>query len=108
MVNAIAHIDIKPPRLPKQGFVAGAAAAMPVAGGLGLAISLGFQNHTPQQVDIGLAFHQKAADEVGGDDFGGAGEETLGEGWEVLGDELGGYGSGLGGIGWRQKKRRNT
>ena len=34
--------------------------------------------------------HQKAADELGGDDLGGAGEEGLGE---VLG-ERGGYGSG--------------
>jgi hypothetical protein len=32
VVYSIAHIDIKPPRLPKQGFVAGGAAAMPVAG----------------------------------------------------------------------------
>ena len=44
-----------------------------------------------------MAFHQQAADEVGGDDFGGAGEEGLGEDWEVLGGR-GGYGSGLGGI----------
>ena len=32
VVNAIAHIDIKPPRFTKQGFVAGAAAAVAVAG----------------------------------------------------------------------------
>jgi len=35
-----------------------------------------------------LALHQQAADELGGDDLGGAGEEALGE---VLG-ERGGYG----------------
>ena len=60
MVNAIAHNHIKPPRLTKQGFVAGGAAAV--------------------------------ADELGGDQLGGAGEEGLGE---VLGGR-GGYGSGFG------------
>ena len=42
---------------------------------------------------MGYEFHQQAADKVGGDDLGGAGEEGLGEGWEVL-DGRGGYGSG--------------
>ena len=37
-----------------------------------------------------LAFHQQAADELGGDDLSGAGEEGL---REVLG-ERGSYGSG--------------
>ena len=32
VVNAIAHIDVKAPRLTKQGFVAGGAAAVTVAG----------------------------------------------------------------------------
>jgi glycosyl transferase family 25 len=41
-----------------------------------------------------LAFHQQAADELGGNLLGGAGEEALGEGWETLGGR-GGYGSGL-------------
>jgi len=36
-----------------------------------------------------LALHQQAADELGGDDFGGAGEEGLRECWEGLG----GYGT---------------
>jgi len=39
-----------------------------------------------------LAFYQQAADELGGDQLGGVGEEGLGE---VLG-ERGGYGSGVG------------
>ena len=85
MVDAIAHIHVKPPRLPKQGFVAGGAAAIAVAGGLALAIRLRFHNYAPQQLTIRLAFHQQEADELGGDDLGGAGEEGLGEGWEVLG-----------------------
>ena len=38
-----------------------------------------------------MVFHQKAADELGGDDLGGAEEEGAGQ---VLG-ERGGYGSGL-------------
>jgi hypothetical protein len=65
-----------------------------VASGLVLRIRLRFHNHAPQQLAIGLAFHQKASDELGGDLLGGAAEEGLGEGWEGLGG-LGGYGSGL-------------
>ena len=91
MVNAIAHIDVKTPRLAKQGFVAGAAAAVAVAGGLLLGIRLRFHNHPPQQLTIRLAFHQQAADQLGGDLLGGAGEEGLGESWEVAY----GFGSGL-------------
>jgi hypothetical protein len=41
-----------------------------------------------------LAFHQLAADEVAGDDFGRAAEDGLGIEWEELGGR-GGYGSGL-------------
>ena len=36
VVNAVAHNHIKPPRLTKQGFVAGSAAAVAVASGLSL------------------------------------------------------------------------
>ena len=90
MVDAIAHIHVKPPRLPKQGFVAGGAAAIAVAGGVVLGIRLGFHHHAPKQAAVLLAFHQQATNQVGGDQLGGAGEETLGEEW----DERIGYGSG--------------
>ncbi len=90
VVNAIAHIHIKPPRLAKQGFVAGAAAAMPVAGRFALAIRLRFHNHSPEQLAIGLAFHYQAADQLRCHHLSGAGEEGLGE---VLGGR-GGFGSG--------------
>jgi hypothetical protein len=66
---------------------------MPVAGGLGLAIRLRFHNHAPQQRASRLALYEQAANQRGGYDFGGAGEESSGEGWEVL-DGRGGYGSG--------------
>jgi len=60
-----------------------------LAGGLLLGIRLRFHKYAPQQLAIGLAFHQQAADELGCDDLGGAGEE----GWmEVLG-ERGGCGN---------------
>ena len=95
MVNAIAQKHIETPRLTKERFVAGGAAAVTVAGRLLLRIRLRFHNHAPQQLARGLAFHQQAADEGGGNLLGGAGEEALGEGWEILGDGLGGgYGSG--------------
>ena len=61
-----------------------------MTGGVVLRIRLGFHNHAPQQRTRGLAFDQQAANEVGGNLLGGAGEEGLGERWEVLG----GYGSG--------------
>jgi len=80
-VNAIAHIDVKASRLTKQGLVAGGAAALAVAGGLLLGIRLRFHHHAPQQLPSGLAFHQQATDELGGDQLGGArrriGEEGL-------------------------------
>ena len=50
VVNAITHIDIKPPWLTKERFVAGAAAAVSVTGGLALAIRLRFRNHAPEQL----------------------------------------------------------
>ena len=87
----MAHIHIEAPWLTKERFVAGGAAAIAMAGGVVLGIRLRFHNRAPQEVAIGLAFHQKATDEVGGDLLGGAGEEGLGERWGVLG----GYGSGL-------------
>jgi len=59
--------------------VARRAAAIPMAGGHLLGIHLRFHNHTPQQLPTGLAFQQQAADELGGDQLGGAGEEGLGE-----------------------------
>jgi len=74
-VNAIAHIHIETPRLTKQGFVAGGAAAVAVAGGLLLGIRLRFHKYAPQQLAIGLAFHQQAADQLGGDHLGWAGVE---------------------------------
>jgi len=92
VVNAIAHNHIKPPRLTEEGFVAGGAAAVAVAGGLLLGIRLRFHNDAPQQLANGLAFHQQAADELGGDQLGRAGEEALGE----MQGERGGYGDGLG------------
>jgi hypothetical protein len=84
VVNAVAHIDIKAPRLTKERFIAGGAAAVAVASGVVLGIRFRFHNHAPQKVARGLALHQQAADELGGDMLGGAGEEGLGECWEDL------------------------
>jgi len=50
-------------------------------------------NCLQQQFPIALTLHQQAADDLGGNNLGGAGEEGLGEMvWEVL-RERGGYGS---------------
>ena len=84
MVNAIAHIDVKPPRLTKQGFVAGGAAAVAVAGGVGLPIRLRFHNHAPQQLTRGLALHQQAADEFGGNLLAVGQKKFWGRCWESL------------------------
>jgi len=67
-------------------------AAVAVAGGLLLGIRLRFHHHAHQQLPSGLAFHQQAADEFGGDLLGGAGEE----GWGEVLEGRGGCGSGLG------------
>jgi hypothetical protein len=64
---------------------------MPVAGGLALGIRLRFHNHAPQQLAIGLAFHQQTADQLGGDLLGGAAEEGL---REII-RRRGSYGGGL-------------
>jgi hypothetical protein len=92
VVNAIAHIHIKPPRLTKQRFIARRAAAVAVAGGVVLGIRLRFHNHSPQQEAIGLAFHQQAADELGVNLLCGVAEE--GED-QMLGEWRGGYGGGF-------------
>jgi len=91
VVYPIAHIHTKPPRLTKQSFVAGTAAAVDACGGVVLRIRLRFHNHPPKQLATCLALHQQATDEFGGNLLGGAAEEGLGE---VLGGR-GGYGSGL-------------
>jgi len=49
VVNAIAHNHVKASRLPKERFVAGGA-AVAVAGGLLLGISLRFHKYAPQQL----------------------------------------------------------
>ena len=72
-------MHIETTRLPKQGFVAGGAAAVAVAGGLLLGIRLRFHQHAPEQLALGLALHQQAGDQLGGDQLGGAGEEGWGE-----------------------------
>ena len=90
VVNAIAHIDIQPPSLTKERFVAGGATAIAVAGGLPLGIRLRFHNHPPQQLTILLAFHQQAANQLGGNLLRRASKEGLGKGLV----ERGGYGSG--------------
>jgi len=52
VVDAIAHIGIKPPRLTKQDFVSRGAAAMPVSGGYCFAEAFGYA------LAIRLRFHK--------------------------------------------------
>ena len=82
MVDAIAHIHIKPPWLTKQRVVAGGAAAVAVAGGVVLGIRLRFHHHTPEQAAVCLAFHQPAANQLRCHHLSRAAEEGVGEGWE--------------------------
>ena len=77
VVNAIAHIHIETPWLPEERFVAGGAAAIAMAGGVVLGIRLRFHHHAPEQAAVCLAFRQQAADELGGDQLGRAGEKGL-------------------------------
>jgi len=55
-----------------------------------LRIRLRLHHHAPQQRSLGLTFQKQAADKLGGDHLGGAGEEALGECWE----SVVGFGSG--------------
>jgi len=80
VVNAVAHIHIETPRLTKQRFVTGGAAAVAVAGGVLLGIRLRFHQYAPQQRDTFLAFHQQAAEQLRRNLLGGAGEEGWGGG----------------------------
>ncbi len=81
MVNAVAHIDVKAPRLTKERLVAGGAAAVAVAGGVVLGIRLRFHHHTPEQGVVCLAFHQPAANQRRGNDLGRTAEEGVGQGF---------------------------
>ena len=60
-----------------------------MAGGVVLGIRLRFHNHAPQQLAIGLAFHQQAADQLRCHFFCGAAEDGLVKYWEdVVGVKL--------------------
>ena len=91
VVDAVAHIHIPTPRIPKQGFVARGAAAMPMAGRLALAIRLRFHNHAPEQLSTCFPFHQQAANQLRRHLFCGAAEERSRQEWEIL-DMRDGYG----------------
>ena len=66
-----------------------------MTGGIVLGISLGFNDHTPEQAAVVLTFHQPAAHQVRSDNFRWTAEEGVGKGREILGDWRGGYRSGL-------------
>ena len=88
VVDAIAHIDVKPPWLTEQGFVLRGTASVTVTGGIVLGIRLRFHHHTPKQAAVVLAFHQPAAHQVRSNDFCGAAEEGVGQGWNDFGEYL--------------------
>ena len=90
-MNAVVHNHTETRWLTKERFVAGGAAAVAVDGRGVLGIRFGSHDHAPEQAAVCFAFHQQAADELGGNLLGGAGEEGVGE---VLGGR-GGYGSGF-------------
>ena len=82
MVYPIAHIDVKPPRLTKERFVAGDAAAVAVTGRVVLGIRFRFHNHAPEQLAIRLAFHQQTADGLGTTSSAGRAKKLWGRCWE--------------------------
>jgi hypothetical protein len=84
VLKAIAQIDIEASLLTKQRFCAAAEAAMPVVSGVGLTVRLRFYNQPLQEFATLLAFHQQAVDQLAGDQFIGAGEESLGEAGKCL------------------------
>ena len=64
------------------------AEAVAVAGGGTLGIRLRFHHHTPKQAAVVLAFHQPAAHQIRSDDFCGAAEEGVWQGWNDFGEYL--------------------
>ena len=78
MVDAVANIDVKPPWLAKERFVAGGAAAIAVASRVVLGIRLCFHHHTPEDAAVYLAFHQPAANQLRGNDLRWTAEEGVG------------------------------
>jgi len=77
VVDAIADIDVKPTWITKERFVAGGAAAVPVAGGVVQGIRSRFHHHTPQQAAVCWAFHQPAAIQLRGNDLSWTAEERI-------------------------------
>jgi len=83
-------------QLLSQPIVARFAAAV----GAFLGIRLRFHNHAPEQAVIGLAFHQPATDEVGGDQLGRASKTVWGRAGGCLvmdGMGMGAAWAGMGG-----------
>ena len=78
VVYPITHVHIPMPRLPKQGVVARGTAAVYVASGLALAISLCLHNHAPQQLPTGLTLEQQATNQLWCHLLGGTAEELWG------------------------------
>ena len=98
MVEAVAHIHIKAPRLTEQGFVLERPLPITMGSVIAPGILLRFNNHAPEQVAVLLAFHQPAANQLRGNQLGRAAEEAVGQGWKGLGDGLGGYGKAIAGL----------
>ena len=89
MVDAIAHIHIKPPRLAKERFVLRRPTPVAMAGRFILGIRLRFHNHAPQQTSIALAFHQPATHKLRSYQLGRTAEKGSGESWKIFSDGLG-------------------
>ena len=79
MVEAVAHIHIKAPRLTEQGFVLRRTAAVTVTSGIVLGIDLGLNDHAPEQAAVVLAIHQPAANQRRRNDLHWTAKEGLGQ-----------------------------
>jgi hypothetical protein len=62
--------------------------------GVVLGISLGFNDHAPEQAAVRLAFHQPATHQVWSNNLCWSAEEGLRQSGEILGDGRGGCKSG--------------
>ena len=84
MVDDIADTYTRPPWLTEQGFVLGRPAPITMKSGIVLGKSLGFNDHAPEQAAVVLAFHQPAAQQIGGNQLCRLSEKAWGECWNPL------------------------
>lgn len=75
VMDAMTDVNVEAPGRAEQRFVGGGAAPVAMAGGLALAVGLGFHHQAPEEATILTALPQHAAHQVGAHPIGRAREK---------------------------------